>query len=70
MPLLKEILSPRELEMVALVSQGLSGPEAAAVMGVKYGTTKNYMRSVYNKTGLSNRVEVALLYVKENNDNQ
>ena len=53
-------LSPREREMVSLVRQGLRNREIANQLGITEGTVKVYLHSVFEKTGVSNRTELAI----------
>lgn len=59
----KERLTPKELKIVALIVQGCKNKE----IGVRLGTTeqviKNYLRSIYDKTGVSDRLELALFTI-------
>ncbi len=54
--------SEREQQLIALVAQGLKNREIAAAMGTTEHVVKNYLRVVYDKLGLWNRVELALWY--------
>ena len=53
-------LAPRERELVALVREGLRNREIAERLGVTEGTVKVYMHAVFEKTGVANRIELAL----------
>lgn len=59
-------LSPRELELAKLVSEGLRNREIAARMAITEGTVKVYLNTVYTKLGLVNRTALALLVTKQN----
>jgi DNA-binding NarL/FixJ family response regulator len=50
----------REQQLIALVAQGLKNHEVAAAMGTTEHVVKNYLRAIYDKLGLWNRVELAL----------
>ncbi|MCP4572545.1 MAG: response regulator transcription factor [bacterium] len=52
-------LNRREGEIAALVARGLTNDEIAAELFVSVKTVKNNVSSVYRKTGLRNRVELA-----------
>ena len=56
----RDRLTPRELQIVALISQGCKNKDIAAKLGTKEQVVKNYLRSVYDKTGVSDRLELAL----------
>ena len=48
-------LSDRELEVVALAVEGLSGPEIAARLVVSPSTVKTHFENIYEKLGVSDR---------------
>lgn len=56
-------LSGREREIVVLVASGLKNREIGERIGVTAEVVKNYLRVVYDKLGMSNRLELALWYV-------
>jgi two-component system, NarL family, nitrate/nitrite response regulator NarL len=56
----KSILSPRETELVVLVRQGLRNRDIAERLGITEGTVKAYLHSVFEKTGVANRTELAI----------
>lgn len=53
-------LTPRELQILALVVNGAKNRDVAAQLGVKEQVVKNYLRSIYDKTGVSDRLELAV----------
>ena len=56
----RSILSPRETELVRLVRQGMRNRDIAAQLGITEGTVKVYLHSVFEKTGVANRTELAI----------
>jgi DNA-binding NarL/FixJ family response regulator len=56
------IPSPRQQQVIELVAQGLKNSEVAEAIGTTEHVVKNYLRRVYDKLGLWNRVELALWY--------
>lgn len=56
-------LTPKELQIVALVSEGAKNREIAGRLGTKEQVVKNYLRSIYDKVGVSDRLELALYTV-------
>ena len=58
-------LTPKEQQVIALVAQGLKNREIATVTGTTEFVIKNYLRTIFDKTGMWNRVELALWYVKQ-----
>ena len=54
--------NPREKRVIELVAQGLKNKEVADEIGTTEHVIKNYLRTIYDKLGLWNRVELALWY--------
>jgi DNA-binding NarL/FixJ family response regulator len=54
--------SDREQRVIELVAQGLKNKEVADEIGTTEHVIKNYLRTIYDKLGLWNRVELALWY--------
>lgn len=54
------ILSKREQEVVACVAEGLSNREIAGRLKLTEHTVKNYLFRIFDKLGVSSRVEVVL----------
>ncbi|HXY11728.1 MAG TPA: LuxR C-terminal-related transcriptional regulator [Terriglobales bacterium] len=54
--------SEREQRVIELVAQGLKNSEVAQAIGTTEHVVKNYLRTIYDKLGLWNRVELALWY--------
>jgi two-component system, NarL family, nitrate/nitrite response regulator NarL len=54
-------LAPRERGIVALVAQGLRNREIGAELGMTEGTVKVYLHRIYEKLGVGNRTELAML---------
>lgn len=52
----------REQRVIQLVAQGLKNSEVAREIGTTEHVVKNYLRVIYDKLGLWNRVELALWY--------
>ncbi|MBV9181631.1 MAG: response regulator transcription factor [Acidobacteria bacterium] len=52
----------REQRVIELVAQGLKNKEVASEIGTTEHVIKNYLRTIYDKLGLWNRVELALWY--------
>ncbi|SEF70033.1 DNA-binding response regulator, NarL/FixJ family, contains REC and HTH domains [Bryocella elongata] len=58
-----ERLTPKELQIVALIAEGYKNKGIADLLGTKEQVVKNYLRSIYDKTGVSDRLELALFTV-------
>jgi two-component system, NarL family, nitrate/nitrite response regulator NarL len=56
-------LTPRELEIVTLVVAGYSNPEIAQRCTISEQTVKHHMSNIFDKLGVSNRLELALFAV-------
>jgi len=54
------LLSRREIEVVRCVAEGLSNREIAQRLGLTEHTVKNYLFRIFDKLGVSKRVEVVL----------
>ncbi len=57
---MRDMLSTRELQIVGLVVQGLKNRRIAEDIGTSEQVVKNYLRAIYDKTGSSDRLELAL----------
>ena len=54
--------TPRQLLVIELVAQGLKNREIAKKLGIAEQVVRNYFGIIYDKVGVSNRVELALWY--------
>jgi HD-GYP domain-containing protein (c-di-GMP phosphodiesterase class II) len=57
-------LTPREVEVLRLVSLGLSAKEIAARLVISPKTTRNHVEHIYAKIGVSNRAGASLFAVQ------
>ena len=57
-------LSPREMEVLALISESMTNEEIAEKLFLSSKTVKTHMRNIFEKSGLRNRVEAALVYAR------
>jgi DNA-binding NarL/FixJ family response regulator len=55
--------SPRESQIVVLITTGCSNREIAARMGLRTQTVKNHLCRIYRKLGVPNRVQLAVFAV-------
>jgi DNA-binding NarL/FixJ family response regulator len=53
-------LTPREVEIVGLVSEGLNGERIAKQLRISEATVRNHLTSILGKLGLSNKFELAV----------
>jgi DNA-binding NarL/FixJ family response regulator len=58
-----EQLSKREMEVVSSVAEGLTNREIAKRLGLSEHTVKNYLFRVYDKLGVSSRVELLFMTI-------
>ena len=56
----RDRLTPKEMRIVALIVQGCKNREIAQRLKTTEQVIKNYLRSIYDKTGVSDRLELAL----------
>jgi DNA-binding NarL/FixJ family response regulator len=63
----RRLLTPREEQVVALVAEGLSNRQVAAELSLSEHTIKKYLFRVFEKLGISTRVEL-VLYALNNGD--
>jgi DNA-binding NarL/FixJ family response regulator len=59
----RDRLTSKEMKIVALIVQGCKNKEIAIRLGTTEQVVKNYLRSVYDKTGVSDRLELALFTI-------
>jgi DNA-binding NarL/FixJ family response regulator len=55
-----QLLTPREEQVVALVAEGLSNSEVARDLKLSVHTVKKYLFNIFDKLGVSSRVELVL----------
>jgi len=55
------LLSKRELQVVRHLAEGLTNREIGARMGLSRHTIKNYLLKIFDRLGVSNRVELLFL---------
>ncbi len=56
----RDRLTRKEMQIVALIVQGCKNKEIATQLGTKEQVIKNYLRAIYDKIGVSDRLELAL----------
>jgi DNA-binding NarL/FixJ family response regulator len=62
---LHDVLTPKQFRVALLVSSGLKNSEIGIVLRTTENMIKNMLRDIYDRSGCSNRVELALLLVHE-----
>jgi two-component system nitrate/nitrite response regulator NarL len=58
-------LGVREFQVANLVAEGLPNREVALKLGLTEHTVSNYLFRIYNKLGISSRIELALYVMKD-----
>jgi two-component system nitrate/nitrite response regulator NarL len=61
----EQSLSPREQEIVALVAQGFGTRKLASSLHISEKTVRNHLSSIYEKLGVSDRLELALFAIQQ-----
>ena len=56
----RSLLTPREEQVVALVADGLTNRAVASELGLSEHTIKKYLLRIFDKVGISSRVELVL----------
>jgi len=64
-PLDHERLTPRENEVLTYLSKGFTIKEIANLMGIKWFTVNDHIKSIYKKLNVSSRAEAAVLASKQ-----
>jgi DNA-binding NarL/FixJ family response regulator len=60
-----DLLSKRETEVVRLVAEGLTNKEISARLALSQHTIRNYLFRIFDKLGVSTRVELVLYWFQE-----
>ncbi len=59
-------LTPRELEVVSLITEGSTNKHIAHTFGISEETVKRHLTNIFNKLGVGNRLELALFALNHN----
>ena len=62
-PLTRAHLSPTELAIITCITHGIRNKGIAYQLGTTEQVIKNYLRKVFDKLGLSDRIELALYFL-------
>ena len=57
-------LTPRELEVLQMISLGLTNAEAARRLQVSIHAIKFHLAAIYSRLGVANRTEAAVKYLQ------
>jgi two-component system nitrate/nitrite response regulator NarL len=56
-------LTPREMEVVACIVEGCSNRDIAKQFGLSEETVKRHLSNIFDKTGVSTRLELAMFAI-------
>jgi DNA-binding NarL/FixJ family response regulator len=59
-------LSPKELDVLALVALGYSDKEIGTKMKISYGTVRSHVDKIVLKLGARNRANAVFIYIQNN----
>lgn len=65
LPAEQERLTPRESEVLTYLSKGFTIKEIANLMGIRWFTVNDHIKSIYKKLNVSSRAEAAVLASKQ-----
>lgn len=63
-----DLLTKREAQVAQLISLGMPTREISSKLGITEHSVSNYLFRIYNKIGVSNRIELALCAIKQRED--
>lgn len=58
-------LSPRELEILHLMTEGRTNPEIAVLLCIDLGTVKTHVKHIFRKLAVDRRTKAIVLFLKE-----
>ena len=64
------LLAVRETQVANLVAEGLATKEIAKKLNITEHTVSNYLFKIYNKLGISSRVELVLYFMKHGEERE
>jgi DNA-binding NarL/FixJ family response regulator len=59
----RDCLTPKELKIVGLIAHGCKNREIASLLNTNEQVIKNYLRRIFDKIGVSDRLELALFTI-------
>lgn len=62
---LLDSFTSRELEIAKLIADGCTNSQIASILFISEGTVKNYVSTIYDKTGIHDRAKL-VIYLREN----
>jgi DNA-binding NarL/FixJ family response regulator len=61
-------LTTRELQIARAVAEGRGNREIATQLGITEQTVKNHLTSIFEKVGVTSRLQLALVILQERNN--
>jgi two-component system, NarL family, nitrate/nitrite response regulator NarL len=58
-------LTPREMQILRSLTEGLTNKDIARSFGISQQTVKHHVSSIFNKTGMSNRLELVIFSINQ-----
>ena len=58
-------LTPREMQILQSLFEGLTNKDIARGFGISQQTVKHHISSIFNKTGMSNRLELVIFSINQ-----
>lgn len=68
--MLVELLTPKEIEIIELVSRGLHNKEIASALDLKVRTVEFHVSNILSKLGVSKRFEAVLKWANDGGPNK
>jgi DNA-binding NarL/FixJ family response regulator len=62
------LLTNREAQVMQLITEGMTNREISLLLGITEHTVSNYLFRIFNKLGVSTRLELALYALKQPQD--
>lgn len=59
---LNDSFTDRETEIAIMITEGFTNRQIASALYITDGTVKNYVSSIYSKTGINDRTKLALFF--------
>src|ERR1035437_8735438 len=64
------LLTKRQSQVVHWISEGLPNREISLKLGISEHTVSNYLFRIFNKLGVSNRLDLARYAIKQRHDSE
>lgn len=64
-PVVLEPLTPRELEVLVLVAEGMDNETIADMLGLQRATVGSHLRNIYQKFSCRGRTQAAVMAIRQ-----